>query len=101
MIHYLNNMITLILFLDFLQRQFPKQADKMTKLGSNIYISLVHELGHIYSSIGRRTNPLITKLIESLSKRSDIIHVKNSLGDLLVSVDFDMKDELVDYFKNI
>ena len=38
MIHYLNNMITLILLLDFLQRQFPKQADKMTKLGSNIYI---------------------------------------------------------------
>ena len=70
-------------------------------LGTNIYISLINELGHIYSGIGRRTNPLITRLIESLSNRSDIIHVKNSLGDLLVSVDFDMKDELIEYFKNI
>ena len=34
MINYLNNTLTLILFLDFLQRRFPK----IEKLGSNIYI---------------------------------------------------------------
>lgn len=34
MINYLNNILTLILFLDFLQRRFPK----IEKLGSNIYI---------------------------------------------------------------
>jgi len=34
MINYLNNILTFILCLDFLQRQFPK----IEKLGSNIYI---------------------------------------------------------------
>lgn len=34
MINYLNNILTLILCLDFLQRRFPK----IEKLGSNIYI---------------------------------------------------------------
>jgi len=34
MIHYLNNILTFILCLDFLQRRFPK----IEKLGSNIYI---------------------------------------------------------------
>lgn len=34
MINYLNNILTFILFLDFLQRRFPK----IEKLGSNIYI---------------------------------------------------------------
>lgn len=70
-------------------------------LGTNIYISLIHELGHIYSSKRRRLNPLIDKLIDTLSKRSDIIHVKNDLGDLLVSKHFNMGNQLVDYFKAI
>ena len=34
MINYLNNILTFILCLDFLQRRFPK----IEKLGSNIYI---------------------------------------------------------------
>lgn len=34
MINYLNNILTFILFLDFLQRRFQK----IEKLGSNIYI---------------------------------------------------------------
>lgn len=34
MINYLNNILTFILFLDFLQRRLPK----IEKLGSNIYI---------------------------------------------------------------
>lgn len=38
MLNYLNNILTLILWLDFLQRRFPKEVRKIEKLGSNIYI---------------------------------------------------------------
>ena len=38
MINYLNNILTFILLLDFLQRRLPKQASKINNLGSNIYI---------------------------------------------------------------
>ena len=70
-------------------------------LGTNIYISLIHQLGHIYSSKRRRMNPIIDVLIKSLSRRSDIIHVQNDLGDLLVSTKYNMGNEIIDYFKRI
>ena len=70
-------------------------------LGTKIYTSLIHQLGHIYSSKRRRLNPIIDILIKSLAKRSDIIHVKNDLGDLLVSKHFDMRDDIIEYFKEI
>lgn len=38
MINYLNNILTFLLWLDFLQRRLPKQASKINNLGSNIYI---------------------------------------------------------------
>jgi len=34
----INSIITFILLLDFLQRRFPKKANKIKSLGSNIYI---------------------------------------------------------------
>lgn len=38
MIFFLNNILTLILWIEFLQRRFPKQTSKIEKLGLNIYI---------------------------------------------------------------
>ena len=35
---YFNNILTLILWLDFLERHFPKQAYKIKNLASNFYI---------------------------------------------------------------
>ena len=70
-------------------------------LGTKIYKSLIHYLGHIYSSKRRRNNPIIEEVLKTISKDRNITHVSNDLGDLYVYNDFEFSSDIINYFKEI
>ena len=65
MINFLNNMLTFILCLDFLQRRFPKAACKIEKLGSNIYILI-----YSYFEVQLKRNGIDIFVIPQIEKNS-------------------------------
>tara|TARA_Y100000389_G_scaffold195186_1_gene226217 strand:+ start:5313 stop:5822 length:510 start_codon:yes stop_codon:yes gene_type:complete len=70
-------------------------------LGTKIYKSLLHHLGHIYSSKRRGMNPIIYDVLKNISKDKTITHVSNGLGDLYVYNGFEFSSDIIDYFNKI
>jgi len=71
------------------------------RLAPKIYRSLVSWLGHIYSSKGRRQNPLIDKVLDSLRNSVGVECIDNELGTLCVDKSNEDAAQLINYFKNI
>jgi len=68
-------------------------------LGTKIYRSLVDWLGHLYSGIGRRHNPIINKVWARLKSALGVTCKSNELGDICISDKNPMKDELLEIFR--
>jgi hypothetical protein len=54
-------------------------------LGFKIYRSLVNWLGHVYSGIGRRQNPIINRIWNKLKMDSSIECRSSSIADICIS----------------
>lgn len=63
-------------------------------LGYKIYKAVIHDLGHLYSGVGRRLNPMVTKIWDKLKKDSDFECVSNTIGDLCMIKNHPEKEEL-------
>ena len=81
MINYLNNILTFILFLDFLQRRFPK----IEKLGSNIYILIYSyfEVQMIRNGIDIFCEPQIEKVSIDNEDDNDFRIYNKEIWDLV------------------
>ncbi len=70
-------------------------------LGTKIYRSIIDWAGHLYSGKGRRQNPIISNVWNSLKYDNDVTCSSNEIGDICVSNRNPKGDELLNIFNSI
>lgn len=70
-------------------------------LGAKIYRSLIDWLGHVYSGIGRRQNPVINKVWQKLKQDSSLTCSSSSIADICISNKHPKGKELLASFRSL
>jgi len=70
-------------------------------LGMKIYRSLIDWLGHVYSGIGRRQNPVINKVWDKLKQDPTLMCSSNSIADICISKRNPKGKELLSSFRQL
>jgi len=68
-------------------------------LGYKIYKKLISEFGHLYSGKGRRMNPNIDKIWDTLKGDGDYTCLSNTNGDMCISKSVEDPSELVRFMQ--
>lgn len=68
-------------------------------LGTKIYRSLVNWLGHVYSGVGRRQNPIVNRVWDKLKSDPTVICSSSSIADICVSRSNPKGREMLSRFK--
>lgn len=72
---------------------------KKQGLASKIYKKFISEFGNIYSSNGRRMNPIINKILDKFKNNSEYTYLENNKKDVLIVLNTNPdKDKLIEGF---